>query len=383
MKTRTLFAAILGLLFISGLSLSQEPASPEPNLEEPLLVEASPESASPEPRLQGPYAMETSDRRRSSRARSSNGEMVMKIFELKYFPVEDLEHLIENIFDIDGNKIHAERSSNRLILKATIDQMADIEALIQELDVSDSKLESSRAVENLVYRVYMFEIPSRDQSLKPFSIILQTPAQVSSTLLLDIASKSKIRVGDFLVGEERDSESYILIQGKAPSNDSIIEMVKLIPDSQIKELKWDDDETFTSSITAAHYSRLPGQIQKHIQKFLGEDIVTVGYWFGSSSVPGEVEAPIGPWQLRLELSPESDRSLELRVEVEVPEKRSRFYRQFERERSDEILSNTIQARIGKPVIVGYNRQSYGTRKMGAMVIIPETIQLNTSELTIP
>jgi hypothetical protein len=45
------------------------------------------------------------------------------------------------------------------------------------------------------------------------------------------------------------------------------------------------------------------------------------------------------------------------------------------------LSNKIRAKIGKPIIIGYNRQSYGTRKMGAMVIIPETetIQLNTPE----
>jgi hypothetical protein len=56
---------------------------------------------------------------------------------------------------------------------------------------------------------------------------------------------------------------------------------------------------------------------------------------------------------------------------------SRFDRQLGRERSDEILSNTIQARVGKPIIVGYNRPSYGTRKMGAMVILPEadTIQI--------
>ena len=156
-------------------------------------------------------------------------------------------------------------------------------------------------------------------------------------------------------------------------------MAKSITPSQIKELKWDDDETFTRNIKAAHYSQLPAQIQKHIRKFLGDDIVTIGYWFGSSSVPGEVEAPIGPWKLQLELSPESDRTLELRVDVETLEDREDFDRRLGREKSDEILSNTIQAKIGKPIIIGYNRESYGTRKMGAMVIIPESIELNTSE----
>jgi hypothetical protein len=124
-------------------------------------------------------------------------------------------------------------------------------------------------------------------------------------------------------------------------------------------------------------------VQKYIKKFLGEDIETVGYWFGSSSVPGEVRASIGPWMLHLELEAESDRELELRVEVEVPEKNYDFERRLGRESSDEILSNTIRAKVGRPVIIGYNRESYGARKMGAMVIIPETDQLDSSEQKTP
>jgi hypothetical protein len=388
MKIRTLLATILVLLLISGLSLSQESMSQEPDLEEPLLVEASPEPVQPEPKLQGLYAMERPDRPRSARDRSSNDEMAMKIFELKYFPVDDLEHLIADLFNINPDKVHSDSRSNRLIIQATVDQMNDIEALIEKLDVVDSKLAASQAVENLVYRVYMFEIPSKDKGNKSFSMILQAPSQLPSTKLLGVAEEKGIQVSDFLVSneenEEPDQKVEFLIQGKAPSNESIKQMVEAITETQIIELKW-DDATFTSSIEAAHYSRLPEQVQKHIKKFLGDDIETVGYWFGSSSVPGEIEASIGPWMLRLELETESDRELELRVEVEEPERNYDFERQLGRERSDEILSNTIRAKIGKPVIIGYNRQSYGARKMGAMVILPEadTVQLNSSELTAP
>ncbi len=34
----------------------------------------------------------------------------------------------------------------------------------------------------------------------------------------------------------------------------------------------------------------------------------------------------------------------------------------------------IRAKIGKPIIIGYNRESYGTRKMGAMVIVMSTLE---------
>jgi len=372
MKIQTLCTGILGLLFISGVSLSQEPASPEPVSEEPLLVEASsPEPLQEEPASQSPSPAKPLPGRRSSRARSSSGEMVTQIFTLKYFPVEDLEHLIENIFSIDRGKVHTDLSSNRLILQATENQMLNVISLIEELDVPASEIKGGHAADNLVYRVFMFEIPSENQDLKPFSMILRIPSVLPSAELLQLAILQNIQVSDFLIIDERDSENDILIQGKAPSNESIKQMVQAITPSQIKELRWDDDETFTRNIEAAHYSRLPAQIQNHIQKFLGENIVTVGYWFGNSSVPGEVEAPIGPWMFHLELSPESDRTLELRVEVEEREERSDFDRRLGREKSDEILSNRIQAKIGKPIIIGYNRSSYGTRKMGAMVIIPE------------
>jgi len=73
--------------------------------------------------------------------------------------------------------------------------------------------------------------------------------------------------------------------------------------------------------------------------------------------------------------------LELDVDVEVPGEMHRFDKRLGREQNNEILSNTIRAKIGKPIIIGYNRESYGTRKMGAMVIVPEadSVQPDTAD----
>jgi len=369
MKIRILLTAILGILFISGLSLSQEPASPVSASEEPLIVEAS----SPEPLSVVPAPQKPSPKvpRRPTRTRSSSGEKVVKIFELRHCNAVTLEDLIKGIFSIEDEKIHTDPISNRLIIQAMKGQMDDIMALIEQLDVETPESEAHQTVENLIYRVYMFEMASGDQNLKPFSMIYQMPAVIPSTELLNMAIGHDIQVSDFLIIDERDDEIDVLVQGKAPSNESIQKIAKSITPSQIKELKWDDGETFTSDIEAANFSRLPGQLQSYLLKFLGEEIMAVGYWFGNSSVPGEVEAPIGPWRLRLELKPESDRTLELKVDVWASGERSDFGRQLGRDESGEILSNTLLARIGKPIIIGYNRQSYGMRKMGAMVILPE------------
>lgn len=379
MKIRTVLVAILGIVFISGMSLAQESAPQELASGEPLVIEStSPEPLQEEPASMGFASAEPRRGRVVQRSRLSNSETVMRIFVLQHYRADELEELIENLFSIDDDKIHANRQSSRLIIQATKKQMEDIEALIEVLDVPESRSESNPSFENFVYRVYMFEIEPEKRDMKPFSMIFQMPAAIPSTELLNMATDQGIQVSDFLIIDERNDATDVLVRGKAPSNESIQQLTKAIRPSQIRELKWDDGETFTSDIKAAHFSRLSGQLQNHIQKFLGDDIVTIGYWFGSLSVPGEVEAPIGPWQLKLNLKLESDRMLELYVDVETLEDRDDFDRRLGRKESDEIFSNTIRAKIGKPIIIGYNRESYGSQKMGAMVIIPESIELNAS-----
>jgi len=285
MKMRTLFAVILGVLLVSSLALSQETPSQEPS---------------------------------TTKQPTDPNEMVTEIVTTKYFPSDKLTEVVMNIFRI--RNIYSDRRSNRVIIQTTKEQMNDVLALIEKLDVANSDLARTKEIQNVVHRIYMLEIPSKDGDMKPFSMILQTSPQFSSTKLLSSAKDKNLRISGFHLGDERygEQQNDILIQGKAASDESIKQMVESIPESKIKELKWDDYETFTKDIAAAQYTQLPEQIQKHIRKFLGEDIQTVGYWFGSSSVPGEIEAPIGPWTLNLSLDVESDRTLELRIDVEVP-----------------------------------------------------------------
>jgi hypothetical protein len=304
----------------------------------------------------------------------------LRIFELKYAKAEVLASMIGDLFRIN---VQTDYRLNRLIVSATQEQIKSVASLIEAMDVADSKASTPQDTQNLVYRVYMFEIPSGNQNMRSFSLILQTSAQVSSKELSVAAADVDLQISEFLQINQGLSEpqAEILILGKAASDESFKRFFEKFPESHITELKWDNDETFTNNIAAAQYTQLPEQMQSHIRKFLGDDIRTVGYWFGNSSAPGEVEAPIGPWTLNLRLDTESDRMLELNVEVEVPGEMHRFDRRLGREQKDEILSNTIRAKIGKPIIIGYNRESYGTRKMGAMVILPEedAAQSNVSE----
>ncbi|MFC1605129.1 secretin N-terminal domain-containing protein [Planctomycetota bacterium] len=384
MKIRTLIVSILGVLVVSGASLAQAVEAPEQEPQEPAFQQSdSPPLLQTEPSLvaqatPAPTQQVQRSRRRtvepvatppSMTAQPASSPKQLRIFELKYADARELASLIGNLTRIS---VQVDYRLNRLIVNTTEEQLVGVENLINAMDVDAPEASTSLDIQNLVYRIYMFEIASEDKGMKPFSMILQTSAHVSSQELMDAVADKDLQIGEFLQSEGRpEPQAEILIQGKAVSNESLRRMVEKFPESNILELKWDDDETFTNNIAAAQHSQLPEQMQKHIGKFLGDEIQTVGYWFGNLSVPGEVQAPIGPWALRLQLDTESDRMLELNINVEIPGEMNHFYRRLGRDQNNEILSNTIRAKIGKSIIIGYNRESYGTRKMGAMVIVPE------------
>ena len=405
MKIRTLIVSVLGVLLVSSALSAQDIGAPQAQLQEPAFQQSdSAPLAQTEPPSR-PQAQQARPRlSRSGRpivepvapTRPSVRPMVpsitqpttretpteVRVFKLRHGDAEEMAKLIQNVFG--RGAAYPENSSDSLIVNATKEQMESIASVIEATDIADPKEWTAQDIQGLVYRIYMVEIASGDMGMKPFSMILQVSPELQTTRLLDAARDHELQISGFCLSDERDKDgkAEILVQGEAASNMALKRMViDDIPESRIKELKWDDAETFTNRIETAQRSQLPEQVEKHIGKFLGGDTRTVGYWFGNLSVPGEVQAPIGPWTMTLQLEVESDHMLGLKVDVEVPPEIRPFEIRLGRERNNEILSNTIRAKVGKPIIIGYSRESYGTRKMGAMVIVPEvdSVQSDTTE----
>jgi len=399
MKVKTLIICILAVLVVSNVSLTLATEAPEQKPQEPVIQEydSSPRvqqesvfvaqaataptqparparrlNITPQPVIQTPE---------SSAPIQKSPKMVTRVFELRYVPVLDVQNMLSDVFSI--RKVYPDLRSNKLIVQAMEGQMGEVQSLIAEMDVEALEASAQADVQNLVYRIYMFETFSVNEAMKSFSMILRTTTHVSSQELLHTAGDKDLQISEFLQSNDfNEPQVEIQIQGKAASNESLERMVSgLAPESHIIELKWDEDEIFTNNIPSAQYTQLSEQMQKHIRKFLGDDIRTVGYWFGDLSTPGEVRAPIGPWTMMLRLDTESDRMLEFDVKVEIPDEINPFFHtQLGQKQNNEILSNTIRAKIGKPIIIGYNRESYGTRKMGAMVIIPEVDMIQSEDI---
>ncbi len=331
-------------------------------------------------------------------------EMEIRIIAVQYYPVEDLESIIRDLFGIED--IHLDQFSNRLILQAPVEQMEKILALISELDVAVSQPAEEGS---LLFRVYLFEIPSAGQAWKNFSAVVKTP-QINFTLeVLKNLKDSSVQISDILTlengynpqramsrleslssrveslsssvdlekpsqdrGKQPGPRREILIQGRAESNEALMALLEKIPESQMLDLQWDDAENFIQNMETAQLSRLPESLQAHLRNFLGNNIQTMGYWFGTASDSGEIESPLGPFHLKMRLSTEHGIRKEVSLDVEVEQSAPPFGRETESVSNRTILSNRITAKIGHPIIICYNRNSYGVRKLGALVILPET-----------
>jgi len=322
--------AVLGILLAQGVLLSQTQNPAAKPVGEPSKVE--------EPRI-------------------------VKIVAVEHRPVRELINLLEDLVDPREITIAVDDKLNRLGVRTTKEHLDELLRLVAEFDV-----EPVAAPQNppLLCRVYMLEIPPRESNLKPFVVVLRSVFPISSPDVLNATKGDDLRIERVQLSSEggQKGEQRMLIKGLAASNESIRRMIQAIPESQIADLKWDDD-TFTAAVPAAQAAQLPESLRQHIRKFLGADVRTVGYWFGNLSSPGKVTAPISLWTM--DLATKLAQAGDLLLEVEVM-----YNPQYTMDVGAVVLRNTVQAKVGKPIIIGYNRDVYGTRTMGVMVILLET-----------
>jgi type II secretory pathway component GspD/PulD (secretin) len=284
----------------------------------------------------------------------------VRVINLKYYAANEMSNVLQALLSQDEEiQVIVDENANRLILRAPERQMAQLVALIEQLDVQTASAPESQS---LLCRVYMVELLPGQSDPKPFRVVLRATSSDVSVPVLRKAAEGKKFVIDRFKDEEPDSDvaHSIHIQGRAASVEVIMQVLEKVSPSGIVEMEL-DEKTSDLVVPAAQISQLSEQLRQHIQKLLGADVQTVGYWFGGMSSPGEIRAPIGPWSIELKVKP--TQTAALAIEVRVTEWRN--------DSNWSILENSIQGKAGKPIIIGYNRELNGSRTMGAMVILLE------------
>lgn len=297
--------------------------------------------------------------------------IAVRIYELEYCPANQLFNILQNVMDSPNVRFVVDDRSNRLLVTASPQQFEQITAIIQQLDVPTERETETR---QMLYRVYMLEPSVKGRGLQAFSLTLVNPTPWGASELIDAIDRAALQVSS--IAQEAGSEvSELRIEGCAPSKEAVKAFVDEYGVAQIQELDWEDN-TFMADVPAAQITALSAPLQSHIRQLLGGEIQTVGYWFGSLSLPGEATAPLGAWKLSLEIETVLNDELQLGISVTEESQEGDSLQIME------ILSNHIQAKIGKPIIIGYNRDRYGSRTMGALVIVAEEDTTPVSPLSL-
>jgi len=294
---------------------------------------------------------------RSNTTPENTGDM--RIFALRYHQVDLLGRILAELIPNHEATMVADAVSNKLIVTATPDRMQQIQRVLEELYVPQG---GGLDAQQMMYRVYMLELPSKHQGLRPFSIMMMGSAQLPPDRVLTAGNGNDMQIESFHQASKGEKRWQFRIAGRAASYEPIERLTKSIENCEIMELEWEDD---TPVMPTTKVPPLPKSLQEHVRKFLGEETGIVGYWFGNLSVPGEVQAPIGPWGFEMSVN-RSTQEDDVELEISVT-------REFQGDPGTavQILSNSIRGKIDRPVIIGYNRDNRGVQTMGALVVVPE------------
>lgn len=283
---------------------------------------------------------------------------VTKVFVLRHYPVRELAQIVDMV--ARDSRFAIDEVSNRLIVTGPSNELDEVATLIQALDVPKVQAAESQP---MMCRAYMIELASPSLALRPFHIEATGSDLLPPEQVLMISDGDQLKTERFYQDSPEDTVDWVFdIEGRAASSEVIERLVAQIPDCQIMQLEWSEH---TPVMPTTKVPPLPDSLQKHINRFLGPGAGIVGYWFGSMSVPGTVRAPIGPdWTFSFEVQP-SGQEGQLMLDLAVTETRDNDMW--------EIIGNRIQGKVGRPVIVGYNRDSHGVQTTGALVVIPEVV----------
>jgi len=223
---------------------------------------------------------------------------------------------------------------------------------------------------NVAYRIYAvetpIEFPAGQSVLKPFSLSLT--CNTEEKLFIDIDSLTVEGLSFYVTEvEERTNESkhttYFRISGRTASMENIKKMIEIIEEKfgskcVLQNLRMEPvSHPEMNNAALKMHVQLPGNVSTTVEKLLNNEIRTAGYWFGNSALPGDCLAPIGPWKLEMNSTPNPDSSFLLNIEL--------------KEEDSTILSNSVNAKIDQPIIIGYTRIQNDVLCPGALVIIPQ------------
>ncbi|MBI1387437.1 MAG: hypothetical protein GC154_03210 [bacterium] len=359
-------------------------------------------------------------------------DVIVKVIKLQHAPADMMVEPIRMIFGDTLMVIPHPSSSDQLILSGKQEQIEKVEQILPSLDVAPGKSNlDAPPVANLALRVFAVESGNKGNEEEVYVTNSDARTEIDFQLELsspndraDSASALPMDGIKVLTNTLRSAGDRVIttIQGRAASEDAInqyIEMYKTALQAVVVSLNTTarDVSRVQQGSRSSDYPNvpIPAEVSGIVNQLLGESNHVAGYWFGNASMPGSCLVPLGDWSLRLQTDSQPNDEFQMEITLsqggrdasadsvprmgmmmgssssssgisnsagwssggggygggamQAPPSSGFVWKPYGSEDNNVILQNSVKGRIGRPIIVGYNRPG---GVLGALVIIPES-----------
>ncbi|MBZ0254861.1 hypothetical protein K8I31_02280, partial [bacterium] len=237
----------------------------------------------------------------------------IRVFPLQYAPVEQILPMVQKLFSGKLN-IFRHPTNQGLIVVGDESGFKLFEEVLRTLDTKPLEPEPIQTAD-MALRVYAIENqPLQDAdkiAVERFVLEIDGEGNLNINRLLSLTNASfsidslnQVKENTYVV------EMHGYEKGISGKVCTLIEEELGVPVSLKQvDVKGETDELNLQSIP------IPSNVQPTLKNLLGSNLYVTGYWFGNTSMPGTVEAPLGDWKLVMESADGQDDGFRLDVSV--------------------------------------------------------------------
>jgi len=309
-------------------------------------------------------------------------DVVTKVYRLAYSKATAIQPIIQKI--TPECIVSVDERTNSIVFSGPESEAEKLDAILAQLDTAPAgryadatrvlSSEISQESSNIAFRVVAVEACLVTAEKKRFSLELRFPEWKEldmDAILPESVTAKTIRYEKVMKKSEIDGKEYesamMLIDGESSAGDFPTQIVKTLKektglDVSVQSVNISSKDSAQLPPLTLNYDvsgQIPSDVKSVVGEFLGGAFQTVGCWIGQSASPGQCRTTLGPWQLEMEIKAGNEGyDALLSLILRYPNN------------DDLLLDNTINIKIGRPIVVGYTREDDGAYVPGALIVIP-------------
>ncbi|MEW6235094.1 MAG: secretin N-terminal domain-containing protein [Candidatus Omnitrophota bacterium] len=311
----------------------------------------------------------------------NESDIITKVYKLTYAKAAEIQQLYERIFPECQAVVDVR--TNSIVFSGPASEAKKLDAILAQLDTAPAgryanstrflNADFGQGLSDIAFRVIAVEACLITADKKEFSLELRFPGWKElnmDEILPESVTANNIRC-DRIMKKSTDGKEYetmmMQIQGESQGGDFLNEIVKTLKEKtetdvlieSVNVTHKDSSQLPPLTLNLDIANQIPNNVRSVVGEFLGSSFQPVGCWIGQAACPGLCRTTLGPWQLEMDIKAGNEGyDVLLSLILRYPNN------------DDLLLDNTINIKIGRPIVVGYTRESDETFIPGALIVIP-------------